>query len=506
MKKILFVFSVFCFLIPFRNLSAQSVTDTIEIAKQLRNEKNFKDAFVLLEKYRANHPDNLNASWISAQTAYWMRNLKTSETIYEQTMQYHPENYYLKFDFAKMLFNIGEFEKAIPLLNNYLQYDTANTEALLALAKISYWKSNYNEALNKIEKILFNDPKNKKALLLQEEILSAKSPWCQIGISQSSDDQPLKNTTPIFEGGLYMSALSFLSFNFQIPTFVTENNTTNAWWFRASNKSVLSKQSISINVDVGLLKYPVSKNVTVTGNLQLDKTIIKHLIFSVEAERKPYFYTLSSLENVVTDNQYSVSAAWNESDKWNLKTALTCDYFNDKNSISTFSAWCITPPLKINIYEFHLGYSFNYGTSKENRFVADKTLSEILADFYNNPVITGIYQPYFTPNKQRIHSVIASMTIHPLKTLDLSVKGSYGFSAVTQCPYLYLDKDASGTLYISKNYCKGKYAPLDISIYATWQLTKKTSLKANYIFDKTNFYKSNYMNLGLKMNFWDEKR
>jgi Flp pilus assembly protein TadD len=506
MKKILFVFFVFCFVIPVRSLLAQSTTDTVEIAKHLRDERKFKDAFALLEKYRVNHPNDLNASWLDAQTACWMKHFKTSESIYENTIRLHPDNYYLKLDYAKMLVNIGEFEKAIPLLNNYLQYDLANAEALLALAKISYWKSNYKEAINEVGKILIKDPKNKQALSLQEEIISAESPWGKISIAHSSDVQPLKNTTPVFEGGLYKGALSFMHFNFQIPTFVTDNNTTNALWIRAGNKSVLSKQNMNINIEFGLLKYPCSKNVTFTENLQLDKTIINHLIFSIQAERKPYFYTVSSINNVVTDNHYSVSAAWSDPDKWSGKTAFDLDHFNDKNTISTFSAWVITPPYKVSIFEFHIGYGCNFSTSKENRFVAEKTLSEILVDFYYNPDIAGIYNPYFTPNNQQTHSALASISIHPLKILDIGTHAAYGFYAVAHNPYLYLDKDTNGNTIIIKNYFKRIYSPMEFSVYVALQITKKISFKTEYLYSITNFYKSNYLGFGLKMSFGHDKK
>ena len=462
MKKFLLIFFVFCFVIPVKSLFAQSKADTLEEAKHLKNKKKFKEAFALLEKYQAYHPNDLNTVWLCAQTAYLIKHFKTSEKEYKKAIQLDPHNAYLLLDYDLMLVNSGDLEKAKPLLRSYYSWDPTNIEVIISLAKISLWQCDYDNAEWFVKKALALNPKNKSAIAIQDEIFSAKSPWGEISILHSSDDQPLQNTTPVFEGSLYNNALSFLHFNFQIPAFITNYNTTNALWFQAGNRSVLSKQNMKINIDLGLLKYPASKNVAVTGNLQLDKTIINHLIFSVQAERKPYFYTLSSLNNVVTDNHYSISASWSNPDKWNGKTAFDLDHFNDKNSISTFSAWCMSPPLKASIAEFRVGYGFNNSTSKENRFVAIKTLSEIIDSSYYHPAINGNYNPYFTPDKQTIHSVIASVAVHPLKTLDIGAKISYGFYAVTQCPYLFLDTLNSGKSYIAKDYFKENSQQIEV--------------------------------------------
>jgi len=505
-KLILFIVIFASIQINNKSSFSQSPKDTLEAAKQLRNGGKFKEAFSLLEKYQADHPSELNAAWLCAQTAAWMKHYKASEKEYEKAIQIDTHNAYLLLEYDMMLVNSGDLEKVKPLLRTYYSWDPTNSSVLIALAKISLWQGDYNDAEWFVGEALYYNPNDKSAIEILNEIRSAKSPWSEMSIAHTSDDQPMKTTTPAFEGGFYNSALSFMHFSLQVPTFITDYNTVNALWFQAGNKSVFSKQNMNISIDLGLLKYPSGNNIGVTGNLQLDKTFLRHLIFSVQAERKPYFYTLSSLDDVVADNHYSVSATWSDPNKWNLRTAFDLDHFNDDNSISTFSAWCMTPPLKVSIFELHAGYGFNFSTSTENRFAAVKTLSEIIDSSYYHLPINGIYSPYFTPNKQFIHSAIASITLHLSRTLDIATKVNYGFSAVTQCPYLYLNEDASENAYVAKGYFKEKYSPVNFNINAAWKLTKKISLKAEYIYSKTNFYKNNYLGIGIKMSFWNENK
>ena len=162
---------------------SQSITDTLETAKCLRNEKKFKEAFTLMEKYRTNHPNDLNAAWLCAQTAYWMKHYKTSEKEYERAIQIDPHNANLLLDYDMVLFNSGDLKKAEPLLRTFYSWVPTNTAVLLSLAKISLWHGNYNDAEWFIQKVLAYDPRNKSAIEIRDEIFSAKSPWGKISLN-----------------------------------------------------------------------------------------------------------------------------------------------------------------------------------------------------------------------------------------------------------------------------------------------------------------------------------
>lgn len=505
--------SVLFYKVLFWKGDNQSGIDILEMAKKLKNDGKIKSTYNLLKQYTLNNFNDIDGLWLFAQTAYWMKHFKESESIYENTIQLYPDNYYLKLDYAKMLVSIGNFNKAQPLLNAYLNYDSTNVEALTLLAKISYWQGNYNEAENKAVKVLARYPEYNSALTLQNEILLAKSPWIELGSIYTSDDQPLQNISPAIGGGIYLNSLFSPYINVQTPIFIDNSNTTNSLLFKLGNKSLFSKAGIELNINAGVFKYPNNNTITWTGNIDIDKTFIRHLILSAKAEHKPYIYTLSSLDSPLSENHYNLTLNWNNPDSWNGKISYDIHQF-DNNYTSSLSGWVVTPPLKVSIVDFRVGYGYNYSTSKENRFVSKKTIAEILDtnNYYNDITyfshiqIEGVYNPYFTPYKQKVHTALVSIAIHPLKTLDLGIKASYGFKAEVQTPYLYLNNDASSNIIIEKNYFTKNYSPLEINAYATFKINNKTILKAEYTYSKTNFYKSNYVGLGLKMSLFNEKK
>ena len=161
----------------------------------------------------------------------------------------------------------------------------------------------------------------------------------------------------------------------------------------------------------------------------------------------------------------------------------------------------ITPPLKLSIIDFHLGYGYNYSTSDENRFEADKSLYDIVTLTNPRNGISGSYQPYFTPNNQQIHSAIASVGLHFSNKIQFNLKASYGFYATSLSPYLYVDKDESNNDYLVKGFYNNIYSPLEISLGLNFKMSNKVNLNAEVIYNKTDYYKNLYLTLGIKKSF-----
>ncbi len=113
--------------------------------------------------------------------------------------------------------------------------------------------------------------------------------------------------------------------------------------------------------------------------------------------------------------------------------------------------------------------------------------------------------PYFTPNMQSVNMAILSITIHPAKIVEIGLKGNVGFYATAQVPYLYLNKNAADSIFISRSFSKQRFIPGEANAYVAVQISPKVSLKAEYKFFDTLFYISHYAGLALQINFWNEK-
>ena len=508
MKIFLFTACLFlCICYPYRS-DAQPMQDTLGITKQLRDQGKIKKAVGLLKIYQSHHPEDLNAEWLLAQTTYWAKKFNKSRLLYEDAIKSHPDNLYLQLDYANMLVEIGKYKKAKPILDRYLAYDPSNSQALLAMAKMSYWKGDYKEAAGEVKKVVQNNPDNKAAAALLTEIVLAESPWINLGASYVSDNQPLQSISPIVESGIYLDALSTLRFKFQGPIFKQKKGKiTNALWLQAGNAFYFWKAGLKINVDAGVLKYSYKNTTTWTANLELEKTFARHLILWAQVERKPYFATGSSVDTMINENHYAAAIGWNNTNSWNGQIALHIDHFlADKNTLHALSVWMFAPPLNASVFTFRLGYGYSFSSAKENRFVPEEPDADVIANYDSTQDIKGIYDPYFTPDDQRIHSFLVAIGIRPVNGFDIGISGNLGFYATAEIPYFYLDKDKSGQVVVVKAFSRETYFPFSIKACASVQVSRKISIRLDYGYSSTYFYNSHYAGLGLKIYFWNAKK
>jgi tetratricopeptide (TPR) repeat protein len=495
------------FLIPAMFLHSQTVSDTLNRAKKLRAEGKIHKSYLLLKETYRVHPDNLNVAWLTAQTAFWANRIAKSKRIYEKAVKDNPKNLYLQLDYAKMLVNSGDFEKGEIFLNNYLSYDSTNAQALTYLAKISFWRCNYEDADKLVSKAIRHDPKVPDASALREDIALARAPYLKLGAGYTSDDQPMQTVTPLVGAGIYLSALSSLHFSFQTPFFIRDGKTDPALLFSAGNTSFISKANLTIGLDAGVVKFPVKNSYAFTGNISLDKIFIRHLEISLSAQRNPYFSTLSSIDTMVIQNHLTFSAGWNNLNSWNGEAAIEAfTYPLDKNVTYSSYLWAFAPPVKFSVFQLRFGYAYNYSDSKKDHYVAEKSLPDIISSFDANSSIAGIYEPYFTPEQQQIHSFLLSFTGHPLKWMDFSIHANAGIYATTHAPYLYLDKDAKDSVVLKTGFTQTRFYPATVEVQILMKLSERIHLQADYTFRSTYFYTSNYAGIGLNIRFLNEKK
>ena len=480
--------------------------DTLIKVKQLNGSGKIKQSYTLLKTYCKTHLTDFNTIWLYAQTSYLAQHFKQSKRLYQKAMVAQPDNYYLKLDYASTLVNIADFKQAKPLLATYSDYDPNNTKLLVDLAKIDLAQGNYKRAKNEADAVLAKEPGNPDAVMIIDQLNFAKASWIKIKANYNIDSQPLQTITPAVEAGVYLHPEATLKLNLVTPVFIANGVTKNAQWLQLGDQSAFRKAGFQLSFDAGVVKQPFENKISWTANLELKQLLLKHLVLQAEAERKPYYYTVSSIDTLVMVNRFSAYAEWNDLNNWNGRVSFEYNQFNDKNYTIGGNGWVFTPPLKVSVFEARIGYAYSFNTSKNNRFAPEKTLTQILNPYDATAPITGVYDPYFTPDNMQIHSALVSITVHPVKMFDIGFNANVGFYAHTLNPYFYLNNDANGVTYIAKDYSVEKFIPLEFSAYALFRITKKISLKADYTYRKTYFYTSNSVGVGLKINFWNEQK
>lgn len=475
--------------------------DSLSITRDYLKEGKFRSAYKTIRLYSLAHPDDFNTTWLFAYTSYFAKHYRESDMLYRKAMKEDPENYYLRLDYARMLVNIGSYDRAKPLLQSYLSYDSLDGTALITRSRLDYYEANYNDAITRLNKIPESSDESGNAGVLKQEINLAKAPWISARLSYATDDQPLQGFFPEITAGWFLHPLADVDLDIQVPVFQKGNNTFTGFWGEAGNKIFFAKPRIRLDVHLGILKFPKKRSITWTGDLSLRKTFLRNLDLKILLERSPYFSTISSIDSNIIENQLSLSVGWNDINSWNGTVAAEVkNYPFDQNNVISIYGWVFAPPLKFAALELRFGLGYNYSTSQKNNFVAEKSLAEILTNYDPVLPISGIYNPYFTPNDQNIASVLFAAAIHPARIFDINISANLGVYSFAMVPYLYLDKNGSGNIYISWGFSRETYFPACVNASFVLKLASNLRLQADYEFSSTYYFIRHYVGLGLKAN------
>ncbi len=496
------------FLIPYISFAqSRGYYDTLNMARQRMDENKIDQALLILEACEKTHPRNVDVIRLRGQALYRSNDFDKTLNYFRKAVQKNSEAIVLKMDFGRILFDMNLLDEAKSVISEYHKAEPTDVEAQLILGTIAYWQGKPpRQAFRYFDPVLTKYPNNLRALALVKEIHQATSPWTKISSGYYSDSQPLQASLFEFGTGLYQSSWMQPMFQAQIRNMDDGSANHQTESFQFANKSTFLKSKTETLVKVGIFNSSWTTEALWTGGLELNQKLSKTFALSGSIERSPYFYTVKSLRINVVQTNYSGSLGREMINSWSGKVYYNVQQFNDNNQVKTFSVWLLLPVVKSSVLKFDLGYAYHHANSKSNTFVNDKPLSEIAANYYPGYTITGIYDPYFTPQNQYINSVLANITINLVKTFKLSVKTNAGVYAMVDNPYFYMNYNKAQQLVLEKGYSQLQYFPIEIKGGFNWSLSDKVKLELEYIYSKTFFFNNNTVNAGLKINFWNEKR
>jgi tetratricopeptide (TPR) repeat protein len=436
------------------------------------------------------------------QILYWMGEYKKALALCEITLIKNP-NPYLKLDYARLLFELNELSKAREVLEDYLKTDKTNSEAINMMGTIFYWQGKPGVAIRYFESVLDKYPGNEWALKYVNEIKENTSPFIHLNSIYSDDTQPLQTAGISIETGKYFSFLLDPKLKIQFNQFSNTLEKEHAYSIVLNNNISILKIKTDILVSAGAYRSPIGNSTNLIGGIKLNKHIFKYFTFSGLVERKPYLLTLRSLNKNILSNNYSGSLIYFKETSWNGQIEYAIQEFPDNNKVNNFNAWLLSPQIRFSKFAIALGYGFSLSDSEQNRFSPVNSISEIISGI---DMIEGVYDPYFTPRNQHIHSAICNLSIDISKSFTISTNTVYGFYATTDNPYFYLDKNSNGELFINREFANLKFEPMEIAGRINWKLSKRFNLHALYSHLKTFYYTNNSIELGLKYKFIREYR
>jgi hypothetical protein len=468
--------------------------DTISLARSLAYEKNFATADRLLTKYNADHSD-IHGLALHAQVFYWMKANDRSIKTYEKALKLFPASS-IQLDYARMLFQSGRLKQARVRLKAYEMHDSANVEADIMTAYINLWNGKTGPAAKIAGQVLQKYPGNEEAKDVIRQISNYTMPYLKTGTEYFSDDQPLEGSTFYAETGVYKSWLFAPTAQATAYQYRNEHKVFHAMWMQASNTIQLGMKS-KIKLKAGLFQQN-SVGKPLTGGLELSQQFARNFLLQAGIEKRPYQYTVSSLNTLVMENVSGVSISYNRKDKWLGKAGYELLRYADANKINTAYLWMLAPVYSNAHFSVSGGYAFRYADAVSSNFISTRSLSQLTSNVYKG--VSGVFSPYFTPEEQKIHSALASVKIFPSKHFQFSSRVSIGVDAKAHNPYLWLDK-YGGEYTIYRDYTPVAFKPATLVNELSYKASNYLSIGASHTYDQVLYYKIHKGSVEVKYTF-----
>ncbi len=478
----------------------QPLSDTLAIARELKAQGRVRDATSLLDAWCVAHPGQPEVLWLLAQTEYLGKKFNRSETSYREAINLQPGNRYLRLDFAEALLNMGRFAKAKRVLDALSEEEARDAHALYVLAKYHYWTGDFEKAgqlVAQSRKIARHKP---ATIALANETRLAQAPWLSFGGGWMSDDQPLGKVEPQVSGGKYLHRLLDLQAEVSAPLFRTDSAWVFAFGAQVSNTARLQGTGTSIGAALGFFNLEGQKT-GMTGSLRVVQRLPEGLSLTASTARKPYLRNLPSLDTSVFENQIMAALDWQERHGVWANLGAQSSSFGNGNQVSSAWALALSPPLRWGRFSARAGYGFSFSDARESRFFAEKTLQELLNPYDPDAAIRGIFSPYFTPENMRIHAVVANAGLTFHENFMVKLNGSYGFRARAMNPYLYLDADATGGLFIHREFLEMAFTPFEVGAKLSARLSETMTAEAGYTFTRNFFYENHSAGMSVRVVF-----
>ncbi len=486
-------------LVSYANAQNTLVTNTLLKAKQLRNEKKFTKAAIVLGNFEKEYPGNIWIEQLYAQTLFWMKDYRQADIIYKRAIGYHPDNVGLKYDYAVMLFAEGKLDQAKEQLLAYTRSkkDDAGAEALLG--KIFYYQSQFKNAEKHLGQSAHLNPNDKELEKLYREVYRIVSPQLTLTADYLNDDQPMQSIGSTLKFQWYVSDL--LNFDVSGNAF-NYTNIPNAGLISTAeigNRFHLRKAGLELRLAGAWFYADNKKTYDWGGTVQLDKKFGGFFNLALEARRTNYTYTVASVSNdLLMINQFSMAFTAGKAKSWNGKAGARYQFFPDNNYVSAFYAWFLSKPLNLSGFKLAFGYAFNYMDSKDDRFEPKLTNINYSGNGNNqSKTIDGVYVPYFTPHNQYANSVLVNFNFHVTPHTAFYGHASVGLYSRTYAPGFSLSNNG----ILEKTFSYQNYIPLDLGLSFQLDISRKAAMSIAYTYLQTYYYNSHNVHFGFRFYF-----
>jgi Flp pilus assembly protein TadD len=403
-------------------------TTAVRDAERLVASGDFTGAAGLLRAHLGRQPDDLEAVRLLARELYWAGDVAGARAEYERALRRNRNDRYLRLDFARMLMETGDRRRARALLVPLLDASDVSADARTLLGTVHYWEGDFTSAVRWFDAALSANPTQADARRQLREIQLLTAPWVRLAPAVWHDDQPLDWQGATVEGGWFAAPLTSVRASVQLRRYSAARPTITMWQSEADLRHYVPHARLDLEVAGGAVQRTVNGTASTawTGRGAAGVRLPHRMTVRARLERRPYLYTISSLETSVMIDAAAAELHLNHPRGWLGQAAIERQRYPDDNTLRTAYAWLLAPLARTAGGHLQAGYSFTTEDTAQSRFVPAGGSSSL----------AGMYTPYYTPARVVKHAAIGATALTVAPRATLRVGGSVAIRAEEDAPSL----------------------------------------------------------------------
>ena len=462
-------------------LLTKNEAEILKISNEYISREQYDKAAAFLNKFHNDFSESPDLNWLYAHVLYLINDKRQAEEKFKKALALSPKDRKIQKDYARFLYETGKIKKAEIILDYFMDDDSKDTEFLLMQAKISYWNGDLKKAKKKIDRIQEVFPNSEITNDLLEQIKNYKAFYIKANFEYQSDSQPLDYFASYIFLGKRISPL--LNPELEISQYSFSSQAENASTIEVKNKFLFNMLKLNVEVFGGIyINY--SESTDWIGGISVKKKLLQNTSLKFGYEKNSLLSTIASTKFNLTQQDIFGELHYNNK-LIELQGGYYYSFFKDDNYIKSIAAWVISQPIKIQKFNFQVGYGYGFSDAKD-----------ILFRYDANGM--GVYDPYFTPKEQEIHSGLFIANCKPIEKLSFQTKVSYGIKATIRNPYAI---QLTAIDYEIGGFYDETFKPIEFNGSINYVFSNGFTINANYLYQETFFYNRDNINVGLNYRF-----
>jgi hypothetical protein len=371
---------------------------------------------------------------------------------------------------AKRLRDMHDYRAAAAALVPYLRLYPDDAGVHWMRAQLLEWSGQRAAAQKEYERTRALTPTATPAAdTLARHAADLAGAWITTGVRGYTDDQPLRSAAVAIDAGRYVSDDVAVTGNAGVAHYTAPDAAPAAASTVASAQAGLRihHDGRSLGGDIGFEHASRVRSNDMIGNVWAALSTHDGIALAGSVSRAGYHWTVASIDTSIMVTTAEISIARESATGIAGRAAVRNERFDDANTIHGAYVWLLVPVAG----GVRAGYAGEYRDAVESRWDG--------AD----------YEPYYTPENVRIHSIIGEWSWRDFHN-EVRANAGIGISAQESAPFLL---NPSGRQI---GFTPRTFTPWNASVSLMRRVTYRSSLRAELEHHETAFYHATTLQLG----------